>query len=143
MRDPGALFTWLYKVARSFCIKKRRKGKFAPRSEMSLEQEAGSETGQIADPAKNPEEAYSETELGRALERAIAALEPEYREVLLLRDVEGLTAPEVSEVVEVSVAAVKSRLHRARAAVREQMAPFLDVAEPAPEAVAEARLRKL
>ena len=62
---------------------------------------------------------------------AIAALEPMYREVLVLRDVEGLTAPEVAEVLGVSVQAVKSRLHRARLAVRERVAPLLGI-PPAP-----------
>ncbi len=61
-----------------------------------------------------------------ALDSAIAALEPEYREVLLLRDVEGLSAAEVAEVTGVSVAAVKSRLHRARIAVRDRVAPLLE-----------------
>ena len=56
-----------------------------------------------------------------------------YREVLFLRDVEGLTAPEVAEVLGVTVQAVKSRLHRARLSVREQVAPLLGV-EPAPPA---------
>jgi RNA polymerase sigma-70 factor (ECF subfamily) len=50
-----------------------------------------------------------------------------YREVLLLRDVEGLTAPEVAEVLGVSVQAVKSRLHRARLSVRAEVAPLLQV----------------
>ena len=59
------------------------------------------------------------------LDAAIAELEPIYREVLLLRDVEGLPAAEVAEVLGISVEAVKSRLHRARVAVRERVAPVL------------------
>jgi RNA polymerase sigma-70 factor (ECF subfamily) len=53
------------------------------------------------------------------VEAAVSELEPKYREVLLLRDVEGLSAPEVGEALRLTVAAVKSRLHRARAQVRE------------------------
>ena len=60
------------------------------------------------------------------------SLDPMYREVLLLRDVEGLSAPEVAEVVGASVQAVKSRLHRARLLVRERVAPLLGVEAPAP-----------
>jgi RNA polymerase sigma-70 factor (ECF subfamily) len=63
-----------------------------------------------------------------------------YREVLVLRDVEGLTAPEVAEVMGLSVEAVKSRLHRARVAVREAVAPLLGIpgtgAVPAPPTAA-------
>jgi RNA polymerase sigma-70 factor (ECF subfamily) len=50
-----------------------------------------------------------------------------YREVLLLRDVEGLTAPEVAEVLGVNIQAVKSRLHRARLSVRGHVAPLLGI----------------
>jgi RNA polymerase sigma-70 factor (ECF subfamily) len=64
-----------------------------------------------------------------------------YREILLLRDVEGLSASEVAEAVGVSVEAVKSRLHRARVAVREKLAPLLSdepespITEACPEVV--------
>ena len=86
----------------------------------------------LADPATGPDEALAGKQVEQALEQAIAALEPMYREVLLLRDVEGLTAPEVAEVLGVSVQAVKSRLHRARLSVRAHVAPLLGVpAEPA------------
>ena len=54
-----------------------------------------------------------------AIEAALASLKPADREVLELRDVQGLTAPEVAAMLGVGVAAVKSRLHRARIAVRE------------------------
>ena len=67
-----------------------------------------------------------------ALEQAIGALEPMYREVLLLRDVEGLSAAEVAEVLGVGVPAVKSRLHRARLSVRAHVAPLLGIAPPEP-----------
>ena len=89
------------------------------------------EAARLADPAKAPDEALAGQEVEMALEQAIGALEPMYREVLLLRDVEGLTAPEVAEVLGVSVQAVKSRLHRARLSVRAHVAPLLGVpAEP-------------
>jgi RNA polymerase sigma-70 factor, ECF subfamily len=64
--------------------------------------------------------------------RAIDALDPPQREVLVLRDVEGLSAPDVARVLGLSIDAVKSRLHRARVAVRQELAPLL--APPAIEA---------
>jgi RNA polymerase sigma-70 factor (ECF subfamily) len=76
-------------------------------------------------------------ELLHGLENAIDSLDPASRDVLLLRDFEGLTAPEAAEVLGVSVDAIKSRLHRARLAVRSAMAPLVGPAseerEPAPE----------
>jgi RNA polymerase sigma-70 factor (ECF subfamily) len=85
----------------------------------------------IADPGRGPEEATAGEQVKSALQQAIGALDPMYREVLVLRDVEGLSAAEVAEVLGLSVEAVKSRLHRARVAVRQRMAPLLGVPEPA------------
>jgi RNA polymerase sigma-70 factor (ECF subfamily) len=131
-RGASSVSTWFYAIARSFCIKKRRRSKFAPAETRSLDSDASLEAFQLADPAKALDDALAGREVEMALEQAIGALEPIYREVLLLRDVEGLTAPEVAEVLGVGVQAVKSRLHRARLSVRAQVAPLLGVpAEPA------------
>ena len=126
-RGASSLSTWLFAIARSFCIKKRRKSKFAPRSEVSLDFHSSSDLEQLVDPSLSPDEVLAGKQLEKALENAIRALEPMYREVLLLRDVESLTAPEVAEVLGVSVQAVKSRLHRARLSVREQVTPLLEI----------------
>jgi RNA polymerase sigma-70 factor (ECF subfamily) len=130
-RGESSVSTWLYTIARSFCIKKRRHGKFAPDQERSLDTDAGPEARRLSAPGDGPEEALAGRQVERALEEAIAALDPAHREVLLLRDVEGLTAPEVAQVVGASIQAVKSRLHRARLAVREHVAPLLGVERPA------------
>ncbi|MBI5512659.1 MAG: sigma-70 family RNA polymerase sigma factor [Deltaproteobacteria bacterium] len=128
-RGASSLSTWLYTIARSHCIKKRRRSTFAPVEERSLDTDATLEVSRVADLARGPDEALAGREVEAALERALAALAPGYREVLLLRDVEGLTAPEVAEVLGLGVDAVKSRLHRARVAVRAQLAPVLGTPE--------------
>jgi RNA polymerase sigma-70 factor (ECF subfamily) len=123
-RGGSSISTWLYTVARSFCVKKRRKSKYAPKeSAVSLDGAAE----HAADPGMAPDESLASKEVERALEKAIATLEPMYREVLLLRDVEGLAAPEVARVTGISVQAVKSRLHRARLSVRAHVAPLLGI----------------
>jgi RNA polymerase sigma-70 factor, ECF subfamily len=132
-RGASSVSTWLYTIARSFCIKKRRRSRFAPAEEESLDaREPGLAARRIADPARPADESLAGRQIESALEEAIGALEPMYREVLVLRDMEGLSGPEVAEVMGLSVEAVKSRLHRARVSVREALAPLL--AEPgAPE----------
>jgi RNA polymerase sigma-70 factor (ECF subfamily) len=130
-RGASSISTWLYTIARSFCIKKRKRSKFAPQEERSLDTDAVAEATPLAAASDQPDEALAGREVERALEEAIAGLDPMYREVLLLRDAEGLTAPEVAEVLGLTVQAVKSRLHRARLSVRERVAPLLGV-EPAP-----------
>jgi RNA polymerase sigma-70 factor (ECF subfamily) len=136
-RGASSISTWLYTVARSFCIKKHRRSKFAPDEESSLETGAAAEARGLPDPAGGADEVLAGKQVERALERAIGALEPMYREVLLLRDVEGLTAPEVADVLGVTPQAVKSRLHRARLSVRERIEPLLGIstAEPAPPGI--------
>lgn len=124
LRGAAALPTWLYTVARSFCLKRRRRGKFAPAAVASLD--AAAEDGvQVADAGRGPEERVAGRELQTALAAAIASLPQAQREVLILRDIEGLDASHVAEVLGIRVAAVKSRLHRARLTLRAQLAPAL------------------
>ena len=130
-RGASSVSTWLYTIARSFCIKQRRRSKFAPETLESLDTgEPARLAVQLPDLTRGPDEALHGRRLEAVLEEAIGRLEPKYREVLVLRDVEGLSAAEVAEVAGLSVEAVKSRLHRARVAVRERVAPAL-MAEPA------------
>jgi len=124
-RGESSVSSWLYTIARRFCLKKRRRSKFAPGREESLDTPGPTAAQQLADPGPSPEQEASNRELATALTRAIDALDPAQREVLVLRDVEGLPAAEVARILGISVDAVKSRLHRARIAVREELAPSL------------------
>ena len=122
-RGDSSVSSWLYTIARRFCIKKRRRSKFAPPQEDSLDAPGANDAERLADPAPDPEQTATNQELATALTRAIDALPLPQREVLVLRDVEGLSAAEVAKVLEISTEAVKSRLHRARLAVRQELAP--------------------
>jgi RNA polymerase sigma-70 factor, ECF subfamily len=117
-RGDASLSTWLYPVARSFCIKKRRRTKGAPAFHEPLDHATHESAGE---PSMTPEQALLGREARETVASALDALDPEAREVVVLRDVEGLTAAEVAEVTGVSVAAVKSRLHRARTALRTHL----------------------
>jgi RNA polymerase sigma-70 factor (ECF subfamily) len=127
-RGASSLSTWLYAIARSFCIKKRRRSRFVP-AEQSLDAVLSDEKVQLPDPRPNPEDDLAARQIEAVLARAIASLDPMYREVLVLRDIEGLTAPEVAEVLGIGVDAVKSRLHRARLAVRQTLLPHLGIGD--------------
>lgn len=129
-RGDSALSTWLYAVARSFCIKRHRTSKFAPERLESLDANPEQAT-EVPDPGRTPEQDVAGRQLQAELDAAIHALDPMYREVIALRDVEGLSAAEVAGVMGLSVEAVKSRLHRARTAVRARIAPLLAPPETA------------
>jgi len=135
-RGASSVSTWLYTIARSFCLKHHRTSKFAPVHVESLD-DVASEAHDIADAQRGPEELAAGKQVRTALQDAIGGLDPMYREVLVLRDVEGLSAAEVAEVLGLSVEAVKSRLHRARVTVRQVIAPALGTREPAAAAPAE------
>lgn len=120
-RGQSSLSTWLYTIARSHCLKKRRR------------REGAQLNAEIVDPAAPPDEKVIAKQIDRAVDGAIRELDPKYREVLVLRDVEGLSAQETAEIVGASVQAVKSRLHRARLAVRDRVGPLLGAAEPPSE----------
>ncbi len=121
-RGASSISTWLYVIARNLCIKKRRKGKYEPSHEESLEHLRGGDFDQLRSSSPTPQESLESTEFWKQIQAGIKNLEPDYREVLVLRDIEGLRAKEVSDIIGISVAAVKSRLHRARADLRQNLA---------------------
>jgi RNA polymerase sigma-70 factor (ECF subfamily) len=123
-RGDASVSSWLYTIARRFCMRKRRRSMFAPRLEESLDAPGNEVVQRLTDPSPDPERAAASREVETALAAAIGALDEGQREVLVLRDIEGLSAPEVAKVLGISVDAVKSRLHRARVAVRNKLAPM-------------------
>jgi RNA polymerase sigma-70 factor (ECF subfamily) len=129
-RGDAAVGTWLYAIARSYCIKQRRR---RARSSSTTSNGDDGDVSDLPDTAALPDETATLHELRGAVRQAIDSLSRPYREVLILRDVEGLTAPEVAAALGIGVDAVKSRLHRARVAVREKLGPVLgDVQQPKP-----------
>ena len=126
-RGDASLSSWAYVVARNACARRRRK---AARHE-SLESGPGDRAREMRDPNVGPEEAAERRELSEALERAVSRLPASLRDVLVLRDVEGLSAAQVGKRLRLGERAVKSRLHRARLLLREQLAPHLAPEGPA------------
>jgi RNA polymerase sigma-70 factor (ECF subfamily) len=122
-RGDSSLATWVYTIARSFCIKKRRRRKDAPARIESLSELDDWHGVHAAE--ERPDRRFEVRQMEIALDAALAELDIKYREVFVLRDVEGLSAEEVSQVMGLSVQAVKSRLHRAREKVRTRMEPVL------------------
>ena len=122
--NPKALLVWLYKVAKNRCLMSRRRSKFAPREELSLDQlmPDRKELEQLsADGSINPEMFAIRSEEAARLRDAIQQLPPQYRIVLVLRDMEGLTDEEVSEITGLRSGTVRVRLHRARLFVRKEL----------------------
>jgi RNA polymerase sigma-70 factor (ECF subfamily) len=83
----------------------------------------------VADWSEVPEDRLLAAESRRVLKQAIEALPPDYKAVVVLRDIEGLANPEVAEILGATVLAVKSRLHRARLALRARLAAHFQLRE--------------
>ena len=125
----AALGSWIYRIATNAALIKGR-GKRAE-LEVALEDQlptfledghrAGDRAWLLADWSETPETALLSQETRSVLSQAIDRLPDHYRAVLVLRDVEGFSNEAVAEILGESVASVKSRLHRARMALREQL----------------------
>ncbi len=125
----AALTSWLYRVTTNVALLKRR----ARRTdrEVPLDPQlptflpdghrAGDPAYVLADWSETPEAELLSHETREILRRAIGALPDPYRVALVLRDIEGLSNDEIAEIVGDSVAAVKSRIHRARMVLREKL----------------------
>jgi RNA polymerase sigma-70 factor (ECF subfamily) len=124
-RGDAQISTWLYTIASRVCLRMRRKRKGAPERELSLDEFIPTSDGefrlQIPVEGLSPEDALQNKQLREALDTAIAKLPKKYKMVLVLRDMEGLSAKEAGAVMGLNERAVKSRLHRARLFVRREL----------------------
>jgi len=138
--ERAALGTWLYRVATNRALLRRR-GKRVE-LEVSLEDQlpafkddghrAGERSFLLADWSASAEEGLLSGETHALVRRAIDLLPPHYRAVVALRDIEELSNEETAEILNEPVSSVKSRLHRARMALREQLTRALSAAQAAP-----------
>jgi RNA polymerase sigma-70 factor (ECF subfamily) len=136
--ERAALGTWLYRVATNTALLRRRGKRLE--LEVSLEDQlptfredghrAGERSFLLADWSASAEDGLLSDETQALVRRAIDMLPPHYRAVVMLRDVEELSNEEAAEILGEAVSSVKSRLHRARMALREQLI-LLMAADPA------------
>jgi len=123
--SPRALLVWLYKVAKNRCLMSRRKSKFAPKQDLSLD-ELMPDRLELAHIGKedpvNPESLAIRSQEARRLRQVIQELPPQYLIILVLRDMEGLTDEEVGDITGLRPGTVRVRLHRARLFVRKKLA---------------------
>jgi RNA polymerase sigma-70 factor (ECF subfamily) len=132
-RGDAAFSTWLFQVARSFCTKARRRRAGEPSTHDTLDTAEVRSVASDEDPLRQSEG----REMGEVVRAALTALPAHYREVLHLKDVEGLSAEEVAAVIGEQVPSAKSRLHRARMELRRHLEAVLGdggpEAAPCPE----------
>jgi RNA polymerase sigma-70 factor (ECF subfamily) len=126
IQQPEAFRSWLYRTVKNACLISRRKRVHAPDRVLSLDDPLVGPDGamrpiDVEDTARRPDEVLVNTRLRRTLHKALQSLPPEFRVIVFLREVEGLSTREVAKVAGISEANVKTRLHRARLALRQQL----------------------
>ncbi len=126
--SPKALVVWLYTVAKNRCLMSRRRSKFAPKENLSLDElmpdrqelESLAESGE-----RGPEHNLLRSENATIVQQAILKVPPQYRLILVLHDMEELRADEIAKITGLRPGTVRVRLHRARLFVRRELANTL------------------
>ena len=118
--------TWLVRIAvnESLMRLRRRKTSKTVSMDQDVETEEGAIPRDFAEWRPNPEQIFSQSELGDILRKTSAGLPPGFRTVFTLRDIENLSTEETAEALGLSVPAVKSRLLRARLQLRERLSRY-------------------
>ncbi len=121
--EKSAFSTWIYRIAVNTCIDemRKRKGKQTYSLEAEIEAMDGSYHRQFADNGDTPEQSVLRQELREEVLSAMESLSPEHKAVVVLRDIQGFSYEEISEMTGATLGTVKSRLSRARLHLKEQI----------------------
>jgi RNA polymerase sigma-70 factor (ECF subfamily) len=123
LREPEHVRAWVFRIAKNACLMQRRKSVFAPAQEVSTDELVPAEEPSGVE--LPPDREYLRGELRAVLDRIIAELPANYRSVVVLRDLEELSTDETAQILEVAPDVVKTRLHRARASMRQKLDCYL------------------
>jgi RNA polymerase sigma-70 factor (ECF subfamily) len=127
-RGESAFSTWLFKIATNGCLMKIRKKKKVDLVSIDkpIEFDGSTLQREIVDWSQNPSLQHGNDEMRRVLDTIIAELPEDKRVVLVLKDVEGFSNQDIGQMLGMTVAAVKSRLHRARLIMRETLTRYFE-----------------
>ncbi len=122
-RGDSSFSTWVYRIVSNICLDELRKRSRQRVSSLDepVEGQDGEMIRQVADPSPGPEDALQRTETREQIQRGIASLQEDHRVIVVLRDVQGLSYEEIAQVLGLSLGTVKSRLNRARLALKKRL----------------------
>ena len=131
-QEKSSFATWLYRITSNVCadaLRKRQKSGKVVSIYSSGSDDVGEAVADIRDTAPTPEERVEITEQHKAVREAMKEIKDEYREVLTLFDVQGLSYRDISEILKVPEGTVKSRLNRARVSLKKILSEKLELFE--------------
>jgi RNA polymerase sigma-70 factor (ECF subfamily) len=130
-RGESPLTTWIYRIAYNLCMNRRKYlGRRRDRDRQPFDETVEhdvvrSGTMSTSSQVSRPDEMAEGLQMERLIQDAITALDEEQRVILVLRDVQNMSYESISEITGLPAGTVKSRLHRARMALKERLAPYL------------------
>lgn len=122
-KGASQVTTWLYRITVNAALMRLRKR--SRKVEVSTDPTEMTRAYDAPDHGATPDQALLSQELAQRLQASIASLPPDQRAAVVLRDVQGLANEEAAAILEITVTALKTRLHRGRVAVRDAIAPYL------------------
>ncbi len=125
-RGDANFSTWIYRILYNTCLDYSRRRRRNPELILGEPDPDGPPVPEQADPDPTPDLRLEQRELHRVIESALARLDEKHRTILVFFDIEGLTYEEIAAVLRLPIGTVKSRLNRARHALRRELAPMLE-----------------
>lgn len=122
-RGASAFYTWLYRIAFNVAASRRRRA----RPTASTDRNQADRGEQVIDPREAPHERLEQHERAERVHAALATLPDEYRQVMVLREMDGCSYELIAEILDLPVGTVRSRLHRARTQMRELLKEVLEI----------------
>lgn len=126
-RGESAFYTWLYRIAintaKNYLVSLGRR---LPIADIESEEAEGIEPGVSLRDANTPERQLLAEEIGRTVERVMAAMPEDLRTAITLREIDGLSYEEIAEVMDCPIGTVRSRIFRAREAIDKELRPLLE-----------------
>jgi len=125
-QQHSTFYTWLYRIAFNLALSRRRR----KRLEVSVEHTKEAAGLEPTDPGEAPEEQLNRSERQAQVHAALGRLSEEHRAILVLREMEGFPYETISEMLDLPVGTVRSRLHRARSQLRDELMEILEESSP-------------
>ena len=118
-KEESSLYTWIYRITINVCIDELKKKKNVVYIDEKIETADGAMEIQLEDTAKGPEHLAEDEELKRKITNCIRKLPVDQRTMIILRDIKGFTYMEIAEMTKINLGTVKSKINRARAALKQ------------------------